>query len=819
MKRFLPILAAVALAGAMTAQVQWAQNDNQRLLNRAQWKGQQAVQKAPAHMDQHWETLIEENFDKMTAGTNEVPDTIVITNPYIDEELTQMPEWSGIGVRQAGGAVNIGTPGWGDCILNTPEMEMQGWLRLTFRAKCLTSVKGFTVNLDYNGIYTPGVVLQQGGRVAGNDNGWREFEFEFYNPKSEPCFIQIVTSNYGTGETNIYDDFKLERTHDYIRPVSQMESYDFTSDGFSAIWPVVSDAQSYLVSLYAEKTVGADTQTRSFDLNGITEADNQVQNVPEGLSVNFWGDRSHYSADGGADGTPALMLCKEDEYIEIDGGGSRITNLTFYYQGLMSDDPQCMYYACRVDGWDGHRWQTVDRFEDFCDEDTEGARMDFGEYIDEFNEYAPSQGLEIEHFRGMYTKLRLQPESINYGIRLLIDDIAVETEPAVEATTLVKDAETTVNEYKFEGVDMNAADTRYFVGVNAVNGELVSDEYVQEAFGIPTPIALEATEVDAASRSFLANWEALPTASAYMLDVYDCQKMDKDVAGFSILAEDFNGVHEDGVSEDPDYPDDMGNSWDMGYFDAYTQQPGWSGMGNVAIEGALGCKDTFFAGMYFIQTPSMTLNNADGAYNVHIRAYLQEGDALLLSSSAMAAMSDIAEATDWYDLDFPMTDGSKNDRLIIMSAGSKTFLMDDFQVTQDLQAGDLLLTPIQQNEVMDDNCFPVYEMPEGLIGYDVLAGRQYYTKSAISDYSNTQLVNFNGEVSIEEAAAKHAVLALNGLDLTVTTTEAASVEIFNIAGQKVAEGQAIAGANRFTLPAAGAYIVTVNGKATKLMAR
>lgn len=819
MKRFLPILAVAAAAVAVTAQVQWVKNDATRLLNRSQWKAEQtARQKAPARITQQWETLVEENFDKMAAGSNDAPDTVVVTHPYIADSLTHAPKWSGIGVRQAGGAVCVGNPGWGSCILNTPEMDMQGLLRLTLRAKALDPIDGFTINLDYNGIYSPGVVLQDGGKVSATDNGWRDFEFTFYNPKDVPCFLQIAMATYGTKQGVVIDDFKLERTHDYLPSVADIENYGFKADGFSAIWKPVANAQSYLVSLYAEETVGKEDQEKVFDLNGVTEADNQLSNLPEGISVQARGGISHFTADQGADGTPAIVLSKEDEWIEIDAGGARITNLLFWYRGLESDDEQAGFWQCQIDGWDGCKWTQIAGFCEYETQDAEGLNMDFGEAIDENNEHAKQEGGELVNFRGMYTRLRIHPESLNYGVRLAIDDIDVVTEPEVKVNELVKDLPVNVNEHQFSGVDMTQAGMRYFVGVKAVNGDIVSDQYVTEAFGVAAPKVMPATEVNKDSRSFMANWEAIDNADAFMVTLYDCQQMDKDMPAYTILSENFDDLHEDGCSTDPTEPTKLGNTYELAYFDYYTQNPGWTGVGNCAIVGALGCNSTWLTGMNFILTPPMTLNNAGGKYNVHVRAYMKEGDQLLLIAHNYGMISEKAETEDWYEWDFPMADGIKNDQIYIQSASSETFLIDDFTVTQDLVAGDLLLTPLKQVEAMD-NSQAVDGAPEGLIGYDVMAGRQYYTLSAISDYSDTQLVDFDGNVAIDQALAPHAVLVVNGLIVTVTAPEACAICVYNVAGQLVEEVQAVAGANIVKLPAQGAYIVTVNGKAYKILAK
>lgn len=477
MKHLLPTLVVLALAGTAAARIDWAEPNLTPQRQRAQWAIEQtAIRMAPQAPEPVWETLIDENFDKMTAGTQDAPDPMVLTDDeghYVDEDLTTLPGWSGIGVRQAGGTVNVGTPKYGTCILNTPLINMTGYLHLSFRAKCLEEVKGFTVNLDYDNIVTPKVQSQPGGgKVSANDNGWRHFDFYFYNPQEADCFLQIVVSTYGNTNGIIIDDYKLERTHDYIAPVTAMECYDFTMEGFSAAWRPEAKATSYLVSLYGERTVGAENQNIAYDLAGVAEDENyELSGLPEGISMNYRRDRSHV---GTINDKPAVTLDKEDEFIEINAPG-RITNLTFTYQPIIGENESAGFSQFNVQGFDGVNWVTLQAFGDYGSE--EPQNMDFGAYIDEVNEEMASQGGDVINFHGEYSRLRIVPESVNYGLRMCFNNIAVVSEPTVETEALVADRPEQTNECAFTDIDTTDPDMRYFVGVKSVNGEYVSKEF------------------------------------------------------------------------------------------------------------------------------------------------------------------------------------------------------------------------------------------------------------------------------------------------------------------------------------------------------
>lgn len=824
MKHTLTLLALIAVCGTMMAQPAAHAKKASRSQNVATWLAKAPIFRAQATTPAQWETLIDENFDNLTGGTNEAPDyeneLLVSLTHYVFNGKMNMDGWSGLGLHEAGGAVAVSQPGIGNALLNTPEMVMPGYLHLTFRAKALAEVKGFNVCLNYNGIGKPDQVTNLGGKVSATDNGWVDFEYYIYNPREDASYIQINCACYGTSEGLIVDDFKLERTTEYCRTTSDMECYDFTTNGFRATWAPVAKATSYLVSLYRETVTGNEPVITNVDFNGISEQDNQIANLPEGVSVNLRSDRSHFTADGGNNATPAIILAKENEWIEIDGGGSRITNLTFWYRGVTApDDENERFMAVNIEGWDGCQWKHINDVQDNPTADSEGEIIDFGEYFDEYNEYAEEEGYDPISFRGMYTKIRIQPESMNYGVRVAIDDITIEAEPATTVETIVENQAVNANDYLFTNVDMTAKGVRYFVGVNAVNGQIISPEYVEEAFGVAAPVVLPATEINKDNRSFTANWEAIPNAAAYMVNVYDCQKMEADAEDFALITESFDNVHEEGVSTDPENPTSLGNTWAQAGFNNYTDNEGWLGIGNCAIEGALGCKATMFTGLNFLQSPVLTLNNNGGNYTIRTRAYIKEGDALMFTTTNIAATTEVAEVSDWYDLKIPMTGGAKQDMILIQSMGSKAFLLDNFSVTQDMKAGDLLLTMIAQNEVAGRTSQDFTDMPEGNIGYDVMAGREYYLNHAVSTPSATQIVDFDWATGLKGMTESHTVLTANGRVLTLTSQEPAEVKAYDMTGRLVAHTATAAGRHTITLPAAGIYAVSVNGKTTKIVVK
>lgn len=187
----------------------------------------------------------------------------------------------------------------------------------------------------------------------------------------------------------------------------------------------------------------------------------------------------------------------------------------------------------------------------------------------------------------------------------------------------------------------------------------------------------------------------------------------------------------------------------------------------------------------------------------------------MLTANNDARATEVAAAAGWQECNVQMTGGIKNDIILIQSAANKPFLIKDFTVTQDLEAGDLLVAPVAQKEATECSV-AVQNVSEGLIGYDVMAGRQRYERAAVSGYSDTQLVQ---ESSVTIAVAPHAVVAVQGRTLTAMLPQAGAIEVYAADGQLVARAQGAAGFNTVALAAPGVYVARVCGKAYKVAAR
>lgn len=94
-------------------------------------------------------TLIDENFSKMSAGSEATPDTENIADKRtgaISADYTSLPDWSGAAIYQAGGSCAIlkgkfsdGNGGYTEetGFIRTPQGAYAGNLKLTFRARLL----------------------------------------------------------------------------------------------------------------------------------------------------------------------------------------------------------------------------------------------------------------------------------------------------------------------------------------------------------------------------------------------------------------------------------------------------------------------------------------------------------------------------------------------------------------------------------------------------------------------------------------------------------------------------------------------------------
>lgn len=760
-----------------------------------------------------WVTVIDEDFSKMTAGTEDAHDETQLADQdyFIDENYFTEPGWTGFGVYQAGGSCAIDYPSYGG-LLNTPEMEMKGLVRVSARYKSLDVIRPFTIVLCGGGIGRPTQLAPQESVRLFTEDGWETAVYEFYNPSDDYAFIQFNTQYYTADAKGfLIDDLKIEVLPDYVPPVKEVAAGEFSEGAFKARWTPSEVTDNYLVSLYADTPTGTQNKTYSDNFDSWTaDANGHLTSVPEGWTVAI---RDFHPALVDLDGGKALAFGRHDEYVEFPSNGGKITSFKAKFVNHLGDNPKAWGSQCRVQGWDGTKWSYLMEFGTINMADGESLTLDMGEWEDTpMSEYQA----EPNRFRGLYSKLRLVMTSANYGTMLLLDEYEMESRPASELRCVLANSPVTGTTTAFSELD---PELDYFVGVKATTDKYVSEETKADAWGIATPASLYPENVT--DDSFVARWEPVSHASAYLLSTFSALVAEQPMNDYVVLQDDFSDISVG--TTDFSKPVKLGGDEEKFSLDEYTSRPGWFGAGASAVDGWLGVRSCkFFPGMYGLQLPLISVYSASGNYKVKMHVRGNANSSITVLSSRSEGTSETFEETGEYDIEIPMTAGTAHEQLVLMSTDGAPFFIKSISIVQDYEAEEAALTPAGTFEVMgNESSYEVNGMREetGRVrAYDVMAGRVDFTRHAVSEYSAPVIVSKqDGIADIEDSKGMTAVV--NGECLTLSLATPAQVEIYNAAGMLMASRRCVAGANDFTLSRNGMYIVRnlATGKTIKVM--
>ena len=191
--------------------------------------------------------ILSEDFSKFTAGTEEAPDTVAISS---NDDYFQTPGWRWWGLYQAGGIALLKK----SMSLQTPEIDLDGYFEIKMRVKRVSPGKewlDFWWDMPYTGATGSVEISDEWTEVKLSDIGW------------SGGLSQITMS---TGNSDILIDWIEVSLTALSQPQLQEES-NLKYDGFTASWNPVVGADEYIISGYAQKTVGEDGICVIADLN------------------------------------------------------------------------------------------------------------------------------------------------------------------------------------------------------------------------------------------------------------------------------------------------------------------------------------------------------------------------------------------------------------------------------------------------------------------------------------------------------------------------------------------------------------------------
>lgn len=689
--------------------------------------------------------LVNENFNKWAAGTSDKPDTSTPlasedSNIYIDPTLTTDGTWAGSGVYAAGGSCALISPD-GESVAEvlTPLGDYSGEITVTCRIKAIsverdgeTVTKGSTLDIvPYIGGYLSGSQAKTDTENGYSiriypKQGWNEVQFTFSNYSADNSgFLAFATQN-----AMVIDDIKITSTATFIAEPSILPATSFKDDGFTIRWQPVRKAYDYCIDLYKK------VYTTEGDAN--IKADFDESALDSSWTVN------HYaiSPDGGENGTAALLLDSGDS-LATPYNYSKYKAAKFYMKVLGPEGlDKYSYGYIYIDVLAEDGWQSVGAFT--AGGFLEGRTVD----IDQSLQYA---------FANNYYGLRLRPE-LEEGSQLILDNFDMTTGRAGYLETVFGD-----NSVDFGGDDTYYDDTEdctytftdleptaeYYYRVRSHYIRQFSKSTTYHAFGVSAPTNLEAHDIQ--SDAYTVEWKAAPKATSYTVNDYRVYTAAKDETDHVLLEETFGGVD---VTDATDI-DDMYtfDNYTATSLDVYADNAGWTGVNNGALSSMMGCYYNYYYG--YLQTPELNTANND-EFTVSVKAYGYYGDDLLIytaDGTYTIAFDDQGDGEHGYlDKTITLKSDGKNQNLVLLTNAGAPFVIDYFKVTQNLKAGDRVLTYNATADVKAGN--ESYRFI-GLEGQDhavsVTSHYLYEAATADSDPSDYLLVSLSSATGISNA--------------------------------------------------------------------
>ncbi len=741
--------------------------------------------------DQNLELIFKEDFSKFAEGSEEEIDADELTNfgeqIFIDEEYTDLPGWWGLGVYQAGGNCALAYPGVGGYI-TTPNMNLFGKIVIKLRAKSVSGDATLIVDVLKGDIHFPEAIAIT-PVVFESDNGWTDYECTVENVyKGEDCYVQLQAMTYHNGL--LIDYIEIWRDNNYLERPVQTDATNFTQTGFTASWNKVEVADKYLVSVYEDTPTGEAPLCVDEDFDNIN-LENPV--FPENWDINM-GDIA--VACFSPESSPALHFATNSDYVILPSNGGRVTNLSFTLrrgENMSSSSMGGIMVNGLEDEFD-EEWNSIASFYAAMIGDNE-VEVDLSEAI-----------------AGRFSTIRIIPFQLEDGDEIFLDNLKYAADLPVEKTCIREDIEVMGTTIRVEDL---VPEYDYYFSVKSVSGEKVSDSSpLHRAFGIAAPVVIEASDIDPEG-AFTANWQPVPKATSYLIDLYAAVVVTEPKDDYVVLEEDFSKVNSTGTVENPEV---IGGLNYMS-LDDLTQLQGWFGSGVIVADGMLGCREM---NGYDVElcTPLISLHNNEGNYTVQLSVYGHEGDTFVVQGFKGLAYHKF-ETTGLHELVFDIPEGIAKDRLMMYVANNTSFLIDSIRVTQNLEAGNHLLTYMESGKTDGPDTFA------GVVGLDSESGIKYaYTVSSIykkygescqSDLSEVAIVELNPtevtQVSLEEQVVE---LSTNGLNLMVRTSMPTSSAVYTLNGIIVANINRTVNEVTYTLPSTGIYIIKVGEKSFKV---
>lgn len=714
---------------------------------------------APANASYKQEDiLIQEDFSRMTSGTEDHPDTLnciasETSDPgiYVNPGLTSQPGWAGDDVYQAGGAAFLRTFGMlKPARLYTPLGDYSGEITVTCRVKALEAktlvvddygnLKWATLTgssfkiVAYVGGYSNPKQADTDDKIGSNTRlyegqGWTRVTYTFKNYSgNNDGFIAFSTEG-----AVLIDDIEITTSPTIMGRPGGVRITDYQPTQFTIEWQPVRKAFNYYLNLY-KRVYTSDT-----DVTYKQDFENFEPSAD-------WTSTSNTIVDGeGKDGSKALML-ENGDTLATPYNGSKYKNMLYWmkvvYPEGTTEGGMTGYIDIDVmteDGWDSYMWYEGSSFAEEYD------------YFDVDMNYDTWDG-----FGNNYYAVRFRLSEFPEGTKIYVDAFEIPTgRPTAfefvggtdnsvdhgfgeDYTVYDYTEDATQTSYTFKDLDPEG---EYYYCVRSHYTTTFSDLNLIHAFAVAAPEALPATDVDSRG-AMTANWNKSPKATRYAANLYGVYEADKFETGHVLLEETFDNVETDAT--DINAPESLYN-YETTPLDGYTALPGWTGTGNILVQGMLG-GDVAEEYMSTLAMPRLYVAN-DNSIDITVKAYGNPGDILVINVGgtdyAMPFAEVEGESYGCFEGTFTVPVSGQYVTPYFYTYNYGFFLIDEIKVTQDLQAGNQVYTWLQTKETdAETTSVDFTDLTDyAVYSYDVTAYQDLDDETAASAASNMVIVD------------------------------------------------------------------------------
>lgn len=775
---------------------------------------------APINESEEAEVIFDQDFSLLTEGSETEPGPSLIPSPitsledyFISAEYMGEEGWLGYGVRSAGGCLALSQPtsygynagGW----IDTPVHNLYGRVFIKFRAKVIPKENGedvsagFFVSCAINNLapYPTGVnnipATEEGASVRHftlkASEGWQEVNMMVYNPyQGEDCFVQVNCSYPDTGL--LIDDLVVSRDNVICLPPTNLLSYDFTNDGFTARWEPGANNASYLMTLI-EQTEDGEPQSTSVDFDNIIIDDNgKITSLTDLKGIEVYLSENYGTMTEGFEGSGAVILTSDNDGIILPDLNLPITECSLFLKANVSYNSLALLYITGE-----YQGLNIVIGSISLTNAIEGGIFNIERYVEDF---------------GSYNYFMFLPFGLSPGESIIVDNIDWTVSAPFKEETIFEDRPVDSNIVVL--TDLNP-ENEYFFAVKGVSreGMISGQTEFRHALGCPPPVVLEASEVNFDEGSYVANWEPSVKAIAYEVSNFEQKTIENATENYVVLFDDFDGASD---------PSGMGIELNGYSFDGLADTNGWTSSMGIYSESAIGA--------YYnadVTSPYMSLGNDNGRFKVKVMLSGFPGTQIVVqcntSSFQVATIPDYDNEDMLYNelYEFNFEDGKELTQLMFYNpVNMDAFLIQYIEVTQNVNPEDKVLT-FMESKLVDghdtDSCEFTGLLPseEYDYAYTVTAYGRYLGLDYSSDPSEIKAVKFEN-TSIESVAVTDKIRVIVGdNNIIVSLPMEAEITLYDINGHILKKIKGEIGINDIAVENGGVYIVKVNDLAKKVI--